>query len=279
MHRFLSALFVVAVAISLHGIDGQAQTLNARAMLGVPSTQPVIMVLGTYHWANPNRDAVKTNYDDPRSAKRQAEVRVLLDRLKAFKPTKIAVEQPYGSTVLQNTYARYVAGEHELGASETDQIGFRLARELGHRTVYPFDVRRPMDIGGVMNFAAANGQTDKVEAVQRALGEIGKWQAAQSSMTILEALRQHNDTSLMDENQALYNYMAEIGKDSMYAGADMLVGWYERNLKMAMNLVRIASDPSDRVLVIVGSGHSYWLNTILRTSPSVHVEAAIRYLR
>lgn len=279
MHRSSSALLVVAVALSLDGSDGEAQTLNARAMLCVPSAQPVIMVLGTYHWANPNRDAVKSDYDDPRSARRQREVRVLLDRLKAFKPTKIAVEHPYGSTVVQNTYARFVAGEHELGASETDQIGFRLAKELGHSTLWPFDVRLGMDMGRVMTYAAANGQSDKVQAVQRALGEIGKWQAAQSSMTIIDALRQHNDTSLLNENQALYNYMGEIGKDSAYVGADMLVGWYERNLKMAMNLLRIASSPTDRVLVIVGSGHSYWLNTILRTSPSVRVESAISYLK
>lgn len=98
-------------------------------------------------------------------------------------------------------------------------------------------------------------------------------------MTILEALREHNDPALLRQNQAFYTYMAEIGKDSNYVGADEMTRWYQRNLKMATNLVRIASSPTDRVLVLVGSGHAYWLTEILATSPSVTVEPSITYLR
>ncbi len=270
---------LVAAAITLASPEMYAQPLNARGALGLSGERPVITVLGTYHWANPNLDAVKSNYDDPRSPERQAEVRALLDKLKAFKPTKIAVERPYGSTAVQQMYAQYIAGQHELGASETEQIAFRLGKELGHSTIYPFDSRGTMDIDAVMKYAAANGQTDKLQGLQKAFAEVGKWQAAQNSMTILDALRQHNDTVLMGENQAFYNYMAEIGKDSSYVGVDLATGWYARNLRMATNLVRIASHPNDRVLVIVGSGHSYWLTTILKDSPSVKVEHAIKYLQ
>ncbi len=259
--------------------NARAQELNARNALGLTGARPVITILGTYHWANPNLDAVKSNYEDPRSPKRQAEVRQLLEKLKAFKPTKIALEQPYGSPAAQDRYARYLKGEYELSANETDQVGLRLAKELGHATVYPFDVRLGMDMDAVMKAAAANGQTDKLQAMQRAFGEIAKWQAAQASMTILEALRQHNDPALIREGQAFYTYMAEIGKDTSYVGADVVVRWYERNLKMAANLLRIASSPSDRVLVLVGSGHAYWLHEILATSPSVAIEPSITYLR
>ena len=279
MHLVCSILTLTVAAVAFASPEARAQSLNARNALGLSGERPVLTVLGTYHWANPNRDAVKTNYDDPRSPKRQSEVRALLDKLKAFKPTKIAVERPYGSTAVQETYAQYVAGEHELTASETEQIAFRLAKELGHSTIYPFDSRGSMDIDAVMKYAAANGQMDKVQGLQKAFAAVGKWQAAQNSMTILDALRQHNDTALMGENQAFYNYMAEIGKDSSYVGVELATGWYARNLRMATNLVRIASNPNDRVLVIVGSGHSYWLNTILRDSPSVRVEPAIKYLQ
>lgn len=269
---------LIAIALA-HTQIARAQELNVRNALGLTGARPVITILGTYHWANPNLDAVKSTYEDPRSPKRQAEVRQLLDKLKAFKPTKIAVEQPYGSTAIQERYSSYVKGQYELSASETDQVGLRLAKELGHATVYPFDVRLGMDMDAVMKAAAANGQTDKLQAMQRAFAEIGKWQAAQTSMTILEALRQHNDPALIREGQAFYTYMAEIGKDTSYVGADVVALWYTRNLKMAANLLRIASSPSDRVLVVVGSGHAYWLNEILATSPSVAVEPSITYLR
>ncbi|MGH7713598.1 MAG: DUF5694 domain-containing protein [Gemmatimonadaceae bacterium] len=45
------------------------------------------------------------------------------------------------------------------------------------------------------------------------------------------------------------------------------------------NTLRIATSPADRVLVVVGSGHAYWLNEILARSPSVEVEQAVKYLR
>lgn len=149
-------LFLTALA---HTRSAASQTLNARDALGLTGPRPVITILGTYHWANPNLDAVKSTYDDPRSPKRQTEVRQLIDKLKAFKPTKIAVEQPYGSTTIQERYARYLKGEYELGASETDEVALRLAKELRHATVYPFDFKLPMDLDGVMKSAAEAGQT------------------------------------------------------------------------------------------------------------------------
>jgi hypothetical protein len=275
----LTSFALETPALAPAALVAQTATLDARAALGLTAPQPVVMILGTHHMANDNLDAVKTAFDDPRSPKRQAELRVVLDRIAEFRPTKIAIEAPWGSTRMQERYRDYLAGRHELSANEIDQVAFRLAKELGHATVHPIDYREGLDFDGPMKFAAEHGQGDKVQAMQRAFGEIARFLDRAGQGTLLDMYRVNNDRRLMDENQKLYVYLAEIGKDTAYVGAEQLVRWYDRNAKIAMNIVRTASSPDDRVLVLIGSGHAYLLNEILSHSPRVKLEWAEDYLR
>src|SRR5947199_8838811 len=72
--------------------------------LDVNIPKPKVMILGTFHFDNPNRDYVKMERDSILSERRQKEVRELIDHLKSFKPTKIAVEIPYGTTTINDRY-------------------------------------------------------------------------------------------------------------------------------------------------------------------------------
>jgi len=55
-----------------------------------------VLVLGTYHMANPGRDIFNTQADDVLAPKRQAEIAQLLEVLKKFQPTKVAIESDPG---------------------------------------------------------------------------------------------------------------------------------------------------------------------------------------
>src|SRR5665647_2316095 len=57
-----------------------------------PPQRAEVLILGTYHMANPGRDVFNMKADDVLSPKRQAEIGELLEVLKRFKPTKIAIE-------------------------------------------------------------------------------------------------------------------------------------------------------------------------------------------
>jgi len=270
---------LLLLVFGVSALSASGQTFDARAALGLSGPAPTFMVLGTHHMGNPNRDAVKTSYDDPRSPQRQAELRQLVDKLRAYKPTKIAIEAPYGSTAAVEKYQQYLRGQYELTADEVDQIAFRLGKELGHSTVYPIDWRNDMDISGVMEFAAKNDQPQIAKGFETAMGAIGAWQKQLQGKSILDMYRIENDPELQGKMQAMYVRMVEVGKDSVYKGADVVTSWYERNLKIAANILRTARDPNDRVLVLIGNGHAYYLNEILGHSPSVHVEMASTYLR
>src|SRR5438876_6933709 len=89
-----------------------------------------VLVLGVYHMANPGRDIFNMQADDALAPKRQQEIAELAAVLEKFKPTKIAVEHD-SQEKLNARYAKYLAGTYALTANETDQIGLRLAKELG----------------------------------------------------------------------------------------------------------------------------------------------------
>jgi hypothetical protein len=98
-----------------------------------------VLVLGTYHMANPGHDIFNMQADDVLAPKRQAEMAQLMEVLKRFRPTKIAVESDAGSDRIPKRYADYIAGKYQLTANEIDQVGLRLAKELGHKTLYAVD--------------------------------------------------------------------------------------------------------------------------------------------
>ena len=99
--------------------------------------RPEILVLGTYHMSNPGHDVYNMQADDVLSPKRQQEIAQLIEVLKKFHPTKIAIEADVGSERVEREYSDYVAGKYTLTRNETNQIAYRLAQELGHHAVYP----------------------------------------------------------------------------------------------------------------------------------------------
>src|SRR5215469_195368 len=109
----------------------------SKASLGQSDARAEILVLGTYHMANPGHDVHNIQADDVLAPKRQKEILQLIEVLKRFHPTKIAIESIGSRRVDQ--YSDYLAGKYTLSSNEIEQIGFRLAKELGHHTIYPVD--------------------------------------------------------------------------------------------------------------------------------------------
>src|ERR1700749_1073671 len=147
-----------------------AQVDNSRRTAAPPAEEgkrAEVLVLGVYHMANPGRDIFNVQADDVLAPKRQREIAELAEALKQFRPTKIAVEADYGTDAIPKRYAEYLAGKHELTRNEIEQIGFRLAKELGHKSIYPVDADGDFPFQRVVNYAKATGQSAKLEALMR----------------------------------------------------------------------------------------------------------------
>lgn len=95
------------------------------------AARPALLIVGTPHFANPGRDVVNVRIPDVLTPERQREIDAVVEKLAAFRPTRVAVEWPAEKQAkLDQRYADYRAGRYSLSANETDQIGLRLAARL-----------------------------------------------------------------------------------------------------------------------------------------------------
>jgi uncharacterized protein DUF5694 len=232
--------------------------------------RPEILVLGTYHMANPGHDIYNMRADDVLAARRQQEIAQLVEVLKRFHPTKIAIEAGVGSKRVEQEYSDYLAGKYTLSSNETNQIGYRLAKELGHHAVHPVDEDGDFPWQRVVNYAKANGRAEKFDAISAGWGMLTKEQGDfLQSHSVLEMLAFMNSDSRVARDVGLYFATARFGDPYDYAGPDLLAAWYQRNIRIYHNIVALIDSPNDKILVLYGSGHLGWLRQDVTNDPSV----------
>ena len=226
-------------------------------------------MLGVYHMANPGRDIFNMQADDVLAPKRQAEIAQLIAVLRKFDPTKIAVEADVGDDRIAKRYDDYLAGKHELSRNEVEQIGFRLAKQLGHKTVYPADEEAEFPFQRVLDYAKASGRSKELDAVTAEVGLMVKAQDQYlASHTILETLLFMNAGEKVAQDVGFYYRQAHFGEPGDWAGADLVSDWFRRNMRIYSNVVQLVDSPSDRVLVVFGAGHLGWLRHDFASDPT-----------
>jgi hypothetical protein len=241
-----------------------------RASLPQSDARPEILVLGTYHMANPGHDIHNMRADDVLSPKRQQEITLLIEVLKEFHPTKIAIEAEVGSQRVAQEYADYLAGKYALSRNETNQIGYRLAKALDQHSIYPVDVDGDFPWQRVVNYAKANGVREKFDAISAGWGTLVKEQSDfLGSHTVLETLQFMNSDSRVARDMGLYFAAERYGDPFDYAGPDLIAAWYQRNIRIYHNIVKLIGSPNDRILVIYGNGHLGWLRQDAADDPSI----------
>ena len=278
--------------------DGKIQEANLkysrRDDLATPAIKEVVsqfpqekqiplLLLGSYHMSNPGMDMFNLEADDVSTPKRQAEIQAVVDRLALWRPTKVAVESPYGDSTTLARYDAYLRGELKLRNSEEEQIGFRLAKQLGHKTIYPIDVRMMLNDDGISKLIGSNPQKfgPYMESLQKtgktAMALMGKWL---SEGTIGAMLYNMNERDLNDIGHGVYfRSFVPIVEGDDYAGVDMVNTWYHRNLRIFSNLHKISDSPADRIFVVYGAGHIPLLQRFAEDSPYFRLDDVKDYLR
>ena len=98
-----------------------------------------VLLLGTWHFANPGLDLHNTRSIDVLEAAAQEQIATLVERLARFAPDRVFVEWP--AELTDQRYAAWLADELPPSRNEVVQLGFRLARLQGHARVHGIDVR------------------------------------------------------------------------------------------------------------------------------------------
>jgi hypothetical protein len=248
--------------LMLAGLLAAAQAMAADLPLlrdRSEATRPVLMLLGSPHFANYHQDVNNTTIPDVLTAQRQAEIARIAQALAAFKPTKIAVEMPAArQDKLSAKYRDYVAGNYQLRSDEYEQLGMRIAAAAGHKDIYGVDWNE-MPPGTVEDFdydewSTKNGTTELLARIRANPGQAEENKLLYG-MTVAEWLLKYNQPDALARSHRRYFDFAMIGNQQQYPGANWIANWYGRNLKIFSKLVALAPQPGDRILVIYGVGH------------------------
>lgn len=251
--KFLLVLACLSLTL---GLQAQKQEQKVRVLL-----------LGTFHFDNPGLDVAQFEDANISSAKRQDEILEVVRLLKKFGPDKIFVEQPAASqAALDSRFARYARGQKALGLSELDQLGFRLAKELGHHSLYAVDFRGtdfPFD--SLVNSATAARQFELLGFMQRSIDSIQKsFNASLRTRTVKELLLDQNSKATTDFQVGSYFEFLVAGKDGDHIGSYLTSEWWRRNMVIYENVLKRLDGKEKNILVIFGSGHTALLQEMMK---------------
>ena len=260
--------------------------------------KPTIMILGSALLANWGGNVYNTKMDDILAPKRQAELQQLVDRLAGFKPTKIAVAVDTRFEADNRAeYEAYLKDDFQLQRYGTHQIGFRLAKQMGHLETYCVGYSWSKEVPrfpesqidwhfmDFRTFAKTHNQEHLLRPPPITEGKVVKdregttWIEPEKYEPLIDMyIRLNKPEGRLADHQA-YLRSARVGLEDQYPGANWVVhSWYAANLKTFVNLTRITESADDRILLIIGAGHVYLVQQFLEESGDYIVESPLKYL-
>jgi len=239
-----------------------------------PKEKTQVLVVGTFHFDYPGFDFTQTLEEDKIDVliePKKSEVTELVEYLKKFNPSKIAIEaspQWEASAKLR----KYKAGEFRDKRGERYQLGMRLADELLLDTLYAINSWGLAEQKGLLDSAYIQNlwkdyDWQSNDPFSQYMDDWYKEETKLvSQMNLLEFFKMINSREW--HNYGYGSYLVGDFKLDNYQGADLLsVWWYNRNLRIFRNLQKITESENDRILVIFGNGHASILRQLLEASP------------
>lgn len=274
---FLILLFFISCDA---GNDPKGKMDNENVIKGIALRDisiPVvdIAILGTFHYIS-NVDSYKRKYNiDVTSEKTQKEINELLEHLKVYAPTKVLVEESISNQAgLDSLYQEFRKGTYDLNHNESQQLGFRLAKMLGHDHLYAVDVHAPYDFEFGIDFeewdtyAQKTGHLKKWNRIKLAYRKYHEtMDSLKTTMPLMGYYRLLNSPTTTRTNlQEKLSGLVELGANDAYLGADGITHDYRRNLRIYANILSLIENDDDRFLLIIGANHNTILQPFFKTS-------------
>ncbi|MBI1939280.1 MAG: hypothetical protein HYS25_14315 [Ignavibacteriales bacterium] len=291
MRRFITPFLVSIILIFSQSF---AQTDNKS---GGSDKKARVMILGTFHFAYPNLDMVKTEDKDKidvLAEERQIEIESIINQLKEFQPTKIVIEvKTWNQNKTDSLYTEYQNGNFVLPKGEDYQIGFRLAKLLEHKKLYCVDtwgnLSTFLNSADGKNFSVRddkakfmNDLETYMDSVKKLSNASDKKEKSIKELSINKILIEMNQPeNYKKQHEFYFKEIFKFEKEAFdYGGADWVTAsWYNRNLRIFRNIMRITENSDDRILVIYGGGHLALLSQFVNDSPSHTLVPALDYLK
>nr|WP_315193550.1 DUF5694 domain-containing protein [uncultured Flavobacterium sp.] len=273
-HKIIEYCFLLFLILNAVLSKGQNKTNIKSSASFFPKEKTKVLVVGTFHFDYPNLDVIKIadkDKIDVLTEPKKSEVTELVNYIKKFKPTKIAIEAfPEWNAV--DKLNLYKKGELREKRDERYQIGFRIANELQLDTIFSIDANSfAKDLTKIDSTFIKNLKKDyDFVNVDFYNESYKKWFEYENELaTKMNLLKYLKHINSREYHQLGYgSYLIGDFKLDNNRGADMLsIWWYSRNLRIFRKLQEIKSSKEDRILLIFGNGHASILRQLLESSP------------
>lgn len=236
-----------------------------------------ILTLGTFHFDRSldGSDIISQNHIDITSIKNQSQIEDLVQTLKDFNPTKIAVEwAPSFQGEIDSLYQEYKNGNWELHKNEAFQIGFRLGKLLDLEKIYCVDNNPPMpesinSIDDIDVYAQEMGHTDLWHAYDQENLKFNTFiDTIQNNLYVMDYLKLLNSEKYDKRVKQIWTTgLVNLGYGDTYIGADFLGRWYRRNARIFAHTTNLAKEDNENILVIYGVAHKWILDELYDSAP------------
>lgn len=252
-----------------------------------------VLLLATYHFGNTS-DKMKVS-EDILSPKKQKQINELLEKLNAFKPEKIYVEnQPNRQNFWDSIYKNYQKAHKPLKIrNEIFQIGIKLAEKSNIKEgvtcvdwqiepTHTFTEKEYMKyLHKILKYDDSiekinPSQESKYEKeisseIKNIYGEIPKMDLIDgykiiNSKKFIDKMFYGNISSLLD---------IDVNKTNVFWSQNNMI----RNVNVYQNIIQnIIRNKPKRVIVIYGAGHIKALRNYLEVHPAIEIVNTIEYL-
>ncbi|MEI9810654.1 MAG: DUF5694 domain-containing protein [Bacteroidota bacterium] len=246
-----------------------------------------VMIVGTFHFNDGGHDAYKPKFSvNIKSARRQAEIKDLLQLFAKFKPTKVTIENmPRWQRFHDSLYTEFLNNRYEPGENEIYQVCYRMAAMMGHKKVYTIDApaREFEDPLNIDSFAAVHHQQQYLDSTYLKLffSLYAKDDSLKSVLPLRTTLAYENNPERL--RLGLGHYLIgdfKVAADGLYPGADNSIYWWNRNLRIFSNILRLAAESKEeRIFVMIGAGHLQILRFLAMACPEIEFVDAYDYLK
>ncbi len=240
--------------------------------------QPLqVLLVGTSHWNNyqsEGLDVAQTNEVDILSDKYQNELSEIVQKIERFKPDKIFVERTLDyQPKLDSLYKLYqTTAWGEDKRNEIYQLGFRLAKKLGHKKVYGIDylgTQFPYD--SLMTAMESAKQTKLMSSFQNGLKE---YETNYNKLTSQQSPLKDILFFLNDKKQRNIDLSFYLSGTNQGGSLDNSVGsflaseWIKRNIYSYGLLQKYTEADDRRIMVVMGTSHIAVLKSLMTYHPT-----------
>ena len=248
-----------------------------------PTKKIKVYLLGTFHFAQ--TDETYNVLDE----KHQKSIEELCDLVVKQKPNKIFVErQPEYEfkNKVNRLFEKYVENDSLLYKNEIFQVGFRIAKKLGHPKIYQCD--HPGMYGRYhkmsLEYAKSNNQLDILNAqapgTTMRQDDLVNEDSMMYNNSLLDYMRWINSDEVMNTLHANYiTTYSQIGSTDYYnyddddtlIGAELIADWYKRNIMIYSKIINQLDYTENGILLLMGGDHIPIIRNLFRDNPFFEV--------